>query len=256
MVGIYLTYTGNRPKKAVLTGGFWRVSEEGLGVLLGRTGGTLGDCHRAEAHEGNLGAGEHHEAAEGVGGFAVGGQADIEGGLTRGTEDGGRVDQEDSLLGGVCHEYRRVFGGGSGTGIGVAIPRDGQVLASGGDSDGGQLSRGSVADGLDFGEVNGLGVAVDDLAFGELLKEHVAARHALGRCREEELQLLVGELANEVQELSEEAALRLLCGGVGVPDGLRDATHVGDAVPAGADDGANLTFESTQDSLLDFTHSN
>ena len=232
------------------------MSEEGLGVLLGRTGGTLGDCHRAEADEGDLGAVEQHEAAEGVTCFAVGGQADIERGLACGTESRGGVDQEDSLLCGVRHEYRRVFGGCSGTGIGVAIPRDGQVLTSGGDGDGGQLSRGSVADGLDFGEVDGLGVAIDDLAFGELLKEHVTARHALGRRREEELQLLVGELANEVQELSEEAALRLLCGGVGVPDGLRDATHVGNAVPAGTDDGADFTFESTQDSLLDFTHDN
>ncbi len=157
------------------------MSEEGLGVLLGRTGGTLGDGHRAETDEGDLGAVEQHEAAEGVGGFAVGGQADIEGGLTSGTEDDGGVDQEDSFLCGVRHEYRRVFGGGSGAGSGVAIPGDGQVLTCGGDGHGGQLSRGSVADGLDFCEVNGLGVAVDDLAISELLKEHVAACHALGR---------------------------------------------------------------------------
>ena len=104
------------------------MSEEGLGVLLGRTGRTLGDGHRAEADEGNLRAVEQHEAAEGVTSLAVGGQADIEGGCTSCAKDGGGVDQEDSLLCGVRHEYRRVFGGGSGAGIGVAIPGDGQVL--------------------------------------------------------------------------------------------------------------------------------
>jgi hypothetical protein len=35
---------------------------------------------------------------------------------------------------------------------------------------------------------------------------------------------------------------------------LGKATHVGDAVPAGTDDGSDFTFESSEDSLLNFTH--
>ena len=95
---------------------------------------------------------------------------------------------------------------------------------------------------------------IDGEHSGELLNEGVAAGHAAGSRREQEVQLLVGELANDVQDFPEEAALRLLCGGVGITDTLRDATHVGDAVPAGTDDGTDFSFESTEDSLLDFTH--
>ena len=64
-----------------------------------------------------------------------------------------------------------------------------------------------------------------------------------------------GEMAIEADHL-EKAALRLLCGGVGVTDTLGDAAYVRDAVPRGTDDGSDFSFESSEDSLFDFTHDN
>ena len=219
-------------------------SKWGLAAFLGASG-TLGVGHRAEADEGDLRAGEHHEAAELVRGFAVGGQADIEGHFTRVAEGSGGVDQEYLLLGDVGNEYRRVFVGSFGTVGRVAIPRDGQVLACGGDADFRQLSRRGVAEGVDVAQVDALGVAIDGGDSGELLDKGVVAGHAVGSRREQEGQLLVGELASEIHDLSEEAALSLLASGLRVLDGLGKAAHVGDAVPRGTNDGSYFTFEST-----------
>ena len=222
--------------------GFPLMAKKCLVALLG-SGGTLGNGHCTIAHEDDLGARAQHEAAESVGGFAVGGKTDIEGLLTRCAEGGGRVDQIDLFLGDVGHEY---FG---------TVPRNGQVLTSSGDGDIRQVGDRSVAEGVDVAQIDALGVAIDGCESSKLLNECVLAGHAAERCREQEGQLLFGELASDVQDFPEEAALRHLTGGLRVLDGLGKATHVGDAVPAGTDDRANLTFESTQDSLLNFTHS-
>ena len=229
------------------------MAKDGLVALLG-SGRTLGDAHRAKAHEVNLGASEHHVAAEGVAFLAVGGQADIEGHFTRAAEGSGGVDQEDLLLGDVGHEYRRVFIGSFGTVGRVAIPRDGQVFACGGDADFRQLSRRGVAEGVDVAQVDALGVAIDGGDSGELLDKGVVAGHAAGSRREQEGQLFSGELANDVEDFPEEAALRGLASGLRVLYGLGEATHVGDAVPRGTNDGSDFTFESSEDSLFDFTH--
>ena len=229
------------------------MAKDGLVALLG-SGGTLGDAHRTEAHKRDFGAGEHHVAAEGVAFLAVGGQADIERHFTSVAEGSGGVDQEDLLLGDVGHEYRRVFVGSFGTVDRVAIPRDGQVLACGGDADFRQLSRRGVAEGIDVAQVDALDVAIDGGDSGELLDKGVVAGHAAGSRREQEGQLLSGELANDVEDFPEEAALLGLGCGLRVLVGLGEATHVGDAVPRGTDDGSDFTFESTEDSLLDFTH--
>ena len=151
-----------------------------LGTLL-RAGRTFGDTHCAEADKGNLGAGEHHEAAEGVASFAIGGQGDIEGGLAGCAERNAGVDQKDLFLGDVGHEYRRVFVGVGGADVACAVPRNGQVFASCRQQHVGQVSRRRIAEGVDVGEVDALGVVVDDGHGGDLLGEQVATGHALGR---------------------------------------------------------------------------
>ena len=162
--------------------------------------------------------------------------------------------QIDLLLSDVGHKDGRVlirilsaFGGGT-------IPRDGQVLACGGDGHVRQVGGSRIAEGVDVAEVDALHVAIDGSDLSELLDQCVVAGHFAGSRGEQEGQLLFGELASDVQDFPEEAALGRLTSGLRVLDRLGKATHVGDAVPAGADDGSDFTFESSEDSLLNFTH--
>ena len=242
-------------KKAVPKGGFLQVHGRWLDALLG-SGGTLCDTHGAETDEGNLLARAEHEAREGVFGFAVGGQTDIEGlGAIRADGGGGR-HQIDLLLGDVGHEDDGVLLAVLSTeGVGT-VPRDGQVLACGGDGDLWQVVSRRVAEGVDVAQVDALGVAIDGGELRELLDKSVVAGHAADVFGEQEFHLFVRELAGDVQDFLEEAALGGLRCGLRVFVGLGEATHVADAVPRGTDDGADFTSESTEDSLLDFTHDN
>lgn len=224
-----------------------------LGVLL-RTSGTLSDGHSAEAHEVNLGACSEHEGAEVIGGFSVGGQTDIKGGLAGGTDCSGGVDQIDLFLGDVGHEDGRILVSVLSTEVAGTIPRDGQVFASCGDGDIRQLCSGSVADAVEVGQVDMLCIVSDDGVGSELLSERVATGHVLRGVGEEESQLLIGELACQILNFLEEIALNHLCGGLGVSDALGLTSHVGDAVPRRTDDRPDFTFESAKDSLLDFSH--
>ena len=97
---------------------------------------------------------------------------------------------------------------------------------------------------------------IDGGELRELLDESVVAGHATDVFREQELDLFVGELADDVQDFPEEAALLGLRCGLRVLVRLGEATHVANAVPRGTDDGADFSTKSTEDSLLDFTHDN
>ena len=224
-----------------------------LGVLL-RTSRTLGDGHSSKTNESNLGASGEHEAAESVFGFAVGGQTDIEGLGTRGTDCSGGVDQIDLLLGDVGHEDGRILVSVFAAEIAGTIPRDGQVLASSGNGDIRHVRSSGIADAVEVGQVDVLCIVGDDGVGSELLSERVATGHVLRGVGEEESQLLVGELACQILNFLEEVALNHLCGGLGVPDALGLTSHVGDAVPRRTDDRPDFTFESAKDSLLDFSH--
>ena len=124
------------------------------------------------------------------------------------------------------------------------VPRNGQVLIGCYDGDIGQVGSGSIAERVDVAEVDTFCVAIDDFESGELLDQCIAAGHSAGRIREQEVQLLVRELTDDVQDFSEEATLDLLSSGFWVLDGLCDATHVGNAIPAGSNYGSNFSLES------------
>ena len=214
--------------------------------------GAVDDAHGAEANEGNLAALALGDERDGVY-FVFEAPCYGDGGDQFAHADSCTAGREgDFAFGFVDHDDDEVVAGEFLVLLHAVVEGDnegGVVAYASGHT---EVHHWGVAQGVDVGEVDGLGGAIHFIADRDLLGDGVAAAHGLRFAGEEGAKLGFGKVAAQVYKRSEEATLRLLGGGVGVGDFESLGSHNIFVIDLAASHVAGAAFDTAHPGGLNF----